>query len=552
MTIAYRSKNIKGNGSGTSVVHAAPSGLANNDILLFMLYKQNSAAVTYPAGFTEVAAIASGTSFWLYVAWKRASSESGTYTFSWTGSTWRYSMLGAYSGCITSGSPMDATPTTLATASETNVITCPSITTATANALVIPFGADYNLDVTGATLSGYTVREDVLPILVSDAIKAAAGATGTLAYSRTGTDRTGGVTIALKDNVVTISPSAITSAEAVGSLSAILNAVASGIASAAAVGTPVASLNVSPTGIASAAAVGTPVAGLNVSAAGIASGAAVGAAVASLNVSAAGIASGAAFGTPTIGVDLTIYAQGIASAEVVGTPSASLNVSATGIASGAAVGTPSASLNVSASGIASAAAVGTPVASLNISAAGIASAEAFGTPTVGVDQTIYAQGIASAEAFGTPAIYQNVSAVGIASAEAIGSQSVSLDVSVSGIYSAETVSEPAVYLFVSTVGISSAEAFGFPAVGEYAISIQAIGIPSAESFGLAVVDSFLRWVQMASAVRSSVSVATETTGALSATVRAVEIPSVVSSVTTLDSSFSPVTDETNISVEVVP
>jgi hypothetical protein len=127
MAVAFRSLDTKGDGLGTSVVHNAPAGLANNDIMVIFLYKENTAAVTWPAGFSQVGTVTSGTET-VYVAWKRASSESGTYTASWTGSKYRWSILAAYSGAITTGNPNDATPTTVATASETNQITCPSIT----------------------------------------------------------------------------------------------------------------------------------------------------------------------------------------------------------------------------------------------------------------------------------------------------------------------------------------------------------------------------------------------------------------------------------------
>jgi hypothetical protein len=80
MAVAYRSKDIKGLSAGTSVVHSAPAGLADNDILVLFLAKGNANAVTVPAGFSDPVTVPVVGN--LYVSWKRASSESGTYTFS--------------------------------------------------------------------------------------------------------------------------------------------------------------------------------------------------------------------------------------------------------------------------------------------------------------------------------------------------------------------------------------------------------------------------------------------------------------------------------------
>lgn len=209
MAVAYRNKDVQGNGNGTSVVHSAPAGLADNDIICLFLYKENNATVTVPSGFSTPVVINESTHLWIYYSWKRASSESGTYTFSWTGSTFRYSTLAAYSGAITSGDPNDATPTTTSNATETNQITCPSITTVTANCLIIPFGASYIADLTAGALTGYVVRESALAELISDATDVSPGATGTLVYTHSGgADHTAGITIALKPaDVSSVSPS---------------------------------------------------------------------------------------------------------------------------------------------------------------------------------------------------------------------------------------------------------------------------------------------------------------------------------------------------------
>jgi len=198
MAVAFRSKDQGGGAAGTSTVASAPAGLANDDILIYWVYKENTAAITWPSGFSEVGSIAaSNSSFKLYVAWKRAASESGTYTASWTGSAWRNYGLEAYSGCVTSGSPMDATPTTQANGSSSSD-TCPSITTATANAMLACGAANFD----GSFATGYPsgmngrITQDG-DLGIADLIIASPGATGTKVFSLSVASQNVGISLAL-------------------------------------------------------------------------------------------------------------------------------------------------------------------------------------------------------------------------------------------------------------------------------------------------------------------------------------------------------------------
>ena len=85
MALAFRSNNIKINSTaGTSCLVTAPSGIVDDDILIFMLDRAVVTGTVTLSGFTQLSLTThdGGT---LYVAWKRASSESGDYTASWTG-----------------------------------------------------------------------------------------------------------------------------------------------------------------------------------------------------------------------------------------------------------------------------------------------------------------------------------------------------------------------------------------------------------------------------------------------------------------------------------
>lgn len=200
MAIAFRAKDeFNAVGGSTSATNNKPTGTVNDDILLLCVYIEGTMALTYPAGFTEVAAInASNSSFALHVAWKRAASEGTTYATSWTGGAYGDFVLVAYSGCITSGSPMDATPTTSALGSGTTNIISPSITTVSANTMIISHVGD----ILGNALTkptAMTVRSTFDDQGIADVIQAAAGASGTFSWTMGGSaSQRCAVTLALK------------------------------------------------------------------------------------------------------------------------------------------------------------------------------------------------------------------------------------------------------------------------------------------------------------------------------------------------------------------
>ncbi len=202
----------------------------------------------------------------------------------------------------------------------------------------------------------------------------------------------------------TISPSAIASAEALGTFQLNLKIYPSAKASDEAFGTASVNQRVAPSGIASEEALGTPAVHLKVSASSIASAEAFGTAQINLKLSPSGIASTETHGSPQ--VNLKVSPAAIASAEAFGTCSVSSGgIQATGIASEEAFGTASLNLKIAPSSVDPAEAFGTLKLNLLISPTGISSAEAFGATEVQLaPQTITAVAIDSAEAFGDPMI----------------------------------------------------------------------------------------------------------------------------------------------------
>lgn len=98
-------------GASDAVVLTAPAGIVDNDILVARLYAEPSTQpITPPAGFTSAGSginSTSGRSHKAEIFWKRASGESGNYTFTETGNSWGSGSIYRISGAITTGNPID-------------------------------------------------------------------------------------------------------------------------------------------------------------------------------------------------------------------------------------------------------------------------------------------------------------------------------------------------------------------------------------------------------------------------------------------------------------
>ena len=121
MAIAYRAHTTAGGSSGTSVAPSKPSGTADSEILIaYLVVGGPSKTITPPSGWTlkdeRQGDDPDGTT---YLYWKRASSEPSSWTWSWSGSAYGEIEVGAYSGAITSGDPIDAFSETVTRSTRT-------------------------------------------------------------------------------------------------------------------------------------------------------------------------------------------------------------------------------------------------------------------------------------------------------------------------------------------------------------------------------------------------------------------------------------------------
>jgi len=193
---AYRSRVIASDTDVTSVNVDKPANTANNDILILWVYWESNSTLTCtpPSGFAEISACAADNTGpnpdqHARAYWKRASGEGSSYTVSVSASVPGLSVnLAAYSGCVTSGTPVEAG--NKVTGNSTSC-TLPSITTLTADTLIVGHAFSYDWDKTWSS-TALTERWDNTGSAGYDASQASAGASGTKLITQSGTDQFAG------------------------------------------------------------------------------------------------------------------------------------------------------------------------------------------------------------------------------------------------------------------------------------------------------------------------------------------------------------------------
>lgn len=187
--------------AGTPVTYASssggvdipvPSGVAANDIIIAQLYKEGTMAVTPPSGFTELTGspviVASGGSIHRqHVFWKRATGgDTGNYSFTWTGSSYRIGVAHRYTGCITSGSPLDGNPNTASRTTNATGTPAVSLTTSGTNRLIVWCATGYG-PYSCTPPTNYTERVDFSEALTAATREqASAGSTGSITGTMSG------------------------------------------------------------------------------------------------------------------------------------------------------------------------------------------------------------------------------------------------------------------------------------------------------------------------------------------------------------------------------
>lgn len=172
--------------SDTTAPIAVPAGVTSGQIILVDLYLEASRTVTPPSGFTEIGTVAATSTTWHHRFWKRATgSDAGTYSFSWTGATYRRGAAVRYPGCVATGTPYDTgagAPVSAARSSAGTVTPGVSLTTQGVDRLLVWSGTIFSFGSwTQPTAGGtWTERYDSDEITGAEKSQAVAGATGTV------------------------------------------------------------------------------------------------------------------------------------------------------------------------------------------------------------------------------------------------------------------------------------------------------------------------------------------------------------------------------------
>lgn len=142
MAITYISASSADVSSDSSIVVTAPASIQNGDILVAFAavykYLADPEDINLPSGFTEIDVNDTPYTHQT-VGWKRASSESGNYTFSCTSGSEGVAGIVVLRGCLASGSPVDVYSDTAYTTTNTTVRAA-SVTTTVANTMLVAVG----------------------------------------------------------------------------------------------------------------------------------------------------------------------------------------------------------------------------------------------------------------------------------------------------------------------------------------------------------------------------------------------------------------------------
>lgn len=234
VSIALRAVSNQSASTNTSVTIPVPTGTQSNDLLIASIVKSaNTGTITAPAGWSPIgptgqATLGAGSSALFY---KVAGTESGTYVFTWTGTTKAIAgSVVAFLGVDTSA-PFDVSPLAITTGNSASP-TVNSLTTNSTGAAVIMFGQAWsgntvswsNWAVTSpgslkelyANTTGPTSSE-FASVGAAWGIKVTPGATGSATATLSAANNWGAILIALKP----LTPTAVTvsdfSAEPAGS-----------------------------------------------------------------------------------------------------------------------------------------------------------------------------------------------------------------------------------------------------------------------------------------------------------------------------------------------
>jgi hypothetical protein len=189
--VAFRSSSFLAGAGTNGAAVPVPSGAAANDIAVVGIYIEDTITITPPSGFTLKADLRSSatTRGGLVVYWKRLTgADSGTYSFTWTGTPWRGANCGLWSGRVTSGDPFDGT---VGTAESTSTVTTLNVSTSPAgsNGDALGFWTNFNGGCSFTAPTNYTERADNADVMCLDSRDAvSSGSTGSISATANITD----------------------------------------------------------------------------------------------------------------------------------------------------------------------------------------------------------------------------------------------------------------------------------------------------------------------------------------------------------------------------
>ena len=184
--------------AGTGPVSVAlPSGVVNGDILIAVA-GANTGTVggwTTPSGWTSVTGniqvngVDANNQF-LNVFWKRASGETGPYSFDWSGTATDGAQvtISAYYNCVATGSPIDVFSTNTDVSPNGDTSIGLSVTTTVANTMLLFAQSNeqgQNFGTPRSPPSGMTERIDDYVYMAEEA-RPSAGATGNRSHANSG------------------------------------------------------------------------------------------------------------------------------------------------------------------------------------------------------------------------------------------------------------------------------------------------------------------------------------------------------------------------------
>jgi hypothetical protein len=212
-------------GSASTMNVDVPDSVAAGDIVVVTAFIDTSVTVTGLAtDFVQApdspVAVEGGANHRLYVMWKRATgadSTAGTYDFTLSASVYRNAQAIRYTGAISSGDPWDVTNAATIDTSGSGTSPAVSDTTTVADTLLVWASTNW-AGGTWTPPAGFTERRDTGDgvCTVADLAQAAAGATGSITGTCTGTDKRAAWLGALKSEAAITESSAYSPARLPG------------------------------------------------------------------------------------------------------------------------------------------------------------------------------------------------------------------------------------------------------------------------------------------------------------------------------------------------